>query len=573
MSLRFNPPPSWPQPPAGWHPPEGWQPDPSWPPLPPGWPLWVPAVAEPTLAFPVAAPAPATTNWPTPAPYPQQVPPQPYPQQQAPQPHPPVQPQAQTPAWPVPAAPAPATTTGEGKGPLFGRRRRQAEGEVERLTGELARVQAEAAALHRQLAEVQGQDAAGLVLATERLRAAYAEADDALEAKAELAAEQAARALADSHRQYEEVARRTADAEGQARQAEQRLGQLHQVVVRTEEAAMLQEAGIYEYRHPLADAVAYKAELDRLKDRVKDLAKGNGAVLAATGWQVNGSLAEGQKMVRDFSKLMLRAYNAEADSAVRSMRPHRLSSMTDRLEKTRQTIARLGTTMHIRISDDYHRLRVRELELTADHLAKQEEEKEQRRELRERQREEERLVKELERERSRLDKERRHYESALQRLRSGASADPAAVAELQEKLAEIEGEFAAVDAREANVRAGYVYVISNVGAFGERMVKIGMTRRLDPMDRVNELGDASVPFRFDVHALIFSEDAVGLERQLHQEFEDRRVNRVNLRREFFYVTPSEVRGALQRFAGQHLLEFREDPEAPEWQASRRTGQE
>ncbi|MFD0571553.1 GIY-YIG nuclease family protein [Kitasatospora gansuensis] len=110
-------------------------------------------------------------------------------------------------------------------------------------------------------------------------------------------------------------------------------------------------------------------------------------------------------------------------------------------------------------------------------------------------------------------------------------------------------------------------MISNIGAFGEHMVKIGMTRRLEPMDRVNELGDASVPFRFDVHALIFSADAVGLERRLHQEFDASRVNRINLRREFFYVTPAEVRTALERFAGEHLLEFHEEADAPEWRAS------
>ncbi|MGP3924341.1 GIY-YIG nuclease family protein [Streptomyces sp. 8N616] len=106
-----------------------------------------------------------------------------------------------------------------------------------------------------------------------------------------------------------------------------------------------------------------------------------------------------------------------------------------------------------------------------------------------------------------------------------------------------------------------------LGAFGERMFKIGMARRLEPLDRIRELGDASVPFRFDVHALIFSEDAVGLERCLHQEFEDRWVNRVNLRREFFYVTPAEVRMALERFAGEHLLEFHEETDAHEWRAS------
>lgn len=115
---------------------------------------------------------------------------------------------------------------------------------------------------------------------------------------------------------------------------------------------------------------------------------------------------------------------------------------------------------------------------------------------------------------------------------------------------------------------GAGYVISNIGAFGERMVKIGMTRRLEPMDRVRELGDASVPFRFDVHALIFSEDAVGLENSLHEEFADRRVNRVNLRREFFYATPAEVREVLERLAGNHLLEYNETPEALEYRAGK-----
>jgi Meiotically Up-regulated Gene 113 (MUG113) protein len=130
-----------------------------------------------------------------------------------------------------------------------------------------------------------------------------------------------------------------------------------------------------------------------------------------------------------------------------------------------------------------------------------------------------------------------------------------------------------VEGREANVRAGYVYVISNVGAFGERMIKIGMTRRLDPMDRVRELGDASVPFRFDVHALIFSEDAVELENRLHRTLADKRVNLVNLRREFFYATPAEVRSVVEEIAGQHLLEFHETPEAIEWRTStnQRTG--
>ncbi|XQE77577.1 DUF4041 domain-containing protein [Streptomyces microflavus] len=271
-------------------------------------------------------------------------------------------------------------------------------------------------------------------------------------------------------------------------------------------------------------------------------------------------------MIRDFSKLMLRAYNAEADYAVRTMRPHRLTSLVDRLYKSRETIARLGATMHIRISDAYHDARVRELQLTADFLQKKDEEKEAQRETRAREREEAAAQRELDREREKLNKELNHYEAALERLRSQGNHD--AVRDMEAKLAEIQQALQDVDARAANVRTGYVYVVSNIGAFGDSIVKIGMTRRLEPLDRVYELSGAAVPFRFDVHALIFSKDAVGLETRLHQEFADRRVNRVNSRKEFFYVTPTEVRTALERFAGEHLVEFSEIPQALEWRASR-----
>lgn len=262
---------------------------------------------------------------------------------------------------------------------------------------------------------------------------------------------------------------------------------------------------------------------------------------------------------------MLRAYNAEADNLVRTMRPYKLASAIERLGKTADTIARLGKTMDIRISTAFHHQRVRELELTADYLAKVEEEKERVRAERERQREEDKARKEFEREKARLLKEQTHYKTALAKL---DDKDETAAAAMRTKLEEIATAITGVEEREANIRAGYVYVISNIGAFGESMVKIGMTRRLEPMDRIRELGDASVPFRFDVHALIFSEDAFGLETRLHSELGDRRVNRVNLRREFFYTTPTDVLQILQRLTDEHILEYRETPEALEWRASK-----
>ncbi|GLZ77438.1 hypothetical protein Afil01_22450 [Actinorhabdospora filicis] len=353
----------------------------------------------------------------------------------------------------------------------------------------------------------------------------------------------------------------------QIRERRAALAALKRQVVATEDIAVLQEAGIYEYSHPLEDAVAYKAELDTLRDAYKTLARNGGAVAATTSWTVNNSAAEGRRMVRDFSKLMLRAYNAEADTLVRGMRPYKLQSALDRLHKTVETIAKLGKTMNIHITPEYHRLRQRELSLTSDHLAKLAEEKERRAEERARQREEEKAAREFEREKERLRKEHAHYARVLARYDEGDEA----AREIHAKLAELDAELVSVESREANIRAGYVYVISNLGAFGESMVKVGLTRRLDPLDRVRELGDASVPFRFDVHALIFSDDAVGLETRLHQELADRRVNRVNLRREFFHATPAEVREILQRVDRTHQLEYHEEAEAEEWRISRNAG--
>jgi hypothetical protein len=218
-------------------------------------------------------------------------------------------------------------------------------------------------------------------------------------------------------------------------------------------------------------------------------------------------------MVNDFSKLMLRAYNAEADNLSRGMKPYKLATAIDRLGKVAVTIERLGKTMAIRVSPEYHRLRIKELELAADYQEMLAREKDQEREKREQLREERKLQQEIQRERERLNKERQHYTNALAALE--AKGDFEGAARMREQLGEIAEAIEDVDYRAANVRASYVYVISNLGALGERMIKVGMTRRLEPMERVKELSDASVPFNFDVHALFFSIDAVEIEHKMH----------------------------------------------------------
>lgn len=343
------------------------------------------------------------------------------------------------------------------------------------------------------------------------------------------------------------------------------LESIRQQIIETSDLAMLQEVGIYQYRHPLTDAVAYQTELSRIGEQVKSMVKRDGgAVFGSTTWTVNGSAAQGRKMVNDTSKLMLRAFNAEADNLVRGMKPYKLRAAIDRLEKISETIAKLGKTMNIRITDHYLRIRTMELELTADFLQKKAEEKEIERAERERLREERKAQQEIERERARLEKERKHYENALATLIQKGDED--AAKRIREQIDEVQRAIEDVDYRAANIRAGYVYVISNLGSFGNDIVKIGMTRRLDPMDRVRELGDASVPFNFDVHALFFSKDAVGIESSMHKHFAEKRINQINLRREFFRITPKEAKSHLSELAGE-LLQFEEIPEALEYRES------
>ncbi|MBI5161246.1 MAG: DUF4041 domain-containing protein [Micrococcales bacterium] len=342
------------------------------------------------------------------------------------------------------------------------------------------------------------------------------------------------------------------------------LDALRQQVVETSDAIILQEVGIYDYSHPLDSSAEYEDLLGDIEKAMKECVKTGGAVTSTKKWVINGSEKEGARMVADFGKLILRAYNNEADNVVRTLKPYTLEAAIGRLDKLRAIIAKLGASMKLGVTDAYHDLRVRELKLTADFAAKLAEEREREREERAKLKEEEAAKREFEREQQRLEKEKAQYEAALAALR--AKGDPAAVAKAEEKLVEIQQAIDGVVRRAANIRAGHVYVISNIGSFGEQVVKIGMTRRLEPMDRVRELGDASVPFRFDLHALFFSEDAVGIETELHKEFADRRVNLVNAHREFFYATPAEVKAALKRLRGD-LLTFFDAPEALEWHQS------
>ena len=252
----------------------------------------------------------------------------------------------------------------------------------------------------------------------------------------------------------------------------------HGEVIELDDQRVLQDVGIYRYHHPLENAAAYKDRL-RASTARSTTSSSRAAVLAADMFTFDGSLAKGRKMVADLSKLMLRAYNAEADNCVRSLRSGNISTAKKRLESAVTAIEKLGAIMEMRVNPDYHALRVDELELTADYQMKVQEEREQAREERERLREQRRAEQELAAERERLEKERAHYAErargpARQRRRRGGRRARRAGSPTSSRPSQ------ANDYRIANIRAGYVYVISNIGAFGPNIVKIGMTRRLEP---------------------------------------------------------------------------------------------
>lgn len=184
--------------------------------------------------------------------------------------------------------------------------------------------------------------------------------------------------------------------------------------------------------------------------------------------------------------------------------------------------------------------------------------------------EEERAQRDFERAQREAATEQERYERALEKARAevekaqGAAIESAnaKVRDLESRLAEAQAKSERAKSMAEQTRRGYIYVISNIGSFGEQVFKIGMTRRLDPLDRVRELGDASVPFQFDVHAMIYSEDAPTLEKNLHRQFADRSVNLVNMRKEFFELPLNEIE-AFAKAQGS-TIEFSQLAEAREF---------
>lgn len=337
-----------------------------------------------------------------------------------------------------------------------------------------------------------------------------------------------------------------------------------------DEEANLHSFGFYQPHYDFADSERYQNELQRIRDEQKRMLKDKVAAVCHTEWTVNGSKVEGRKSTNQTLKLMLRAFNGECDAAIAKVKYNNINVMEARIRKAHEVINGLAQVQRCEVTDRYLMLKLQELYLAHEYQEKLQEEKEEQRRIREQMREEEIAQRELEKARLDAEREEQRYEQALAKAReeaeraAGAKQDKLLIQieELQRRLEVAHTNKERAIARAQMTRSGHVYVVSNIGSFGEHVYKIGMTRRLDPLDRIKELGDASVPFQFDVHAVIFSEDAPALENKLHREFQRRRVNRVNERKEFFNISIDEIITAVQSHHGQ--IEVTRAAEAEEY---------
>lgn len=312
------------------------------------------------------------------------------------------------------------------------------------------------------------------------------------------------------------------------------------------------EMGVYEPHFDFTDSEQYKAAIMAVREDQKRLVSGKTAVICKANWSVDGSAAKGQTMTNRNIKLTLRAFNNECEAAIANVRWNNANAMEKRIVKAAEQIDNLNASNQVLITADYLKLKLKELYLTHEYREKLKAEKEERAEAARATKEEAKLIRDMEK--------AEEDEARYQRLLDKARAEAAKITGPQldafsEQIRVLERELAAAHARveraqamAEKTRSGYIYIISNIGSFGDDVVKIGLTRRLDPADRVRELGDASVPFVFDTHAVIYSDDAPALERALHGEFESLRVNAQNNRKEFFRVKIDEVEAAVKRLA-------------------------
>ena len=287
-------------------------------------------------------------------------------------------------------------------------------------------------------------------------------------------------------------------------------------------------------------------QLKEIRKKQKDMIKNKEAIIHDTNWTIDGSSTKGNKLMKDIAKLALDSFNDYCDSLIVRLRYSGIDKAKENIANKYTKINKLLSSFCTRISTEYLSLKYDEVQLKCLFLQKKEEEKEEIRCREAEIREQLKLEEEIKKAQEKIQYEQTQFNTEIARLQEQLNNEQGnnktimkQLKKLQDKIAKLEEKKKDVLNRQINRKAGWVYVIENPSLDG--MMKIGVTRRLDPMDRVNELGSASVPFKFGVHSIIFSEDAFKLEHDLHMAFDNHRVNKVNKQKEFFSVTLDMVK--------------------------------
>lgn len=346
-------------------------------------------------------------------------------------------------------------------------------------------------------------------------------------------------------------------------------------IIELDDEILFQSFGVYTPLYNFAKSENYKDKLTAVRDAQKLMIKNESACSFNSNWTLNGSLAQGKRMTKNVVKQILRCFNSECDEVIDKVKFSNMQSMRDRINKSYEQLNKINDLQQVRINPRYRDLKLDELSLAYEYALKVQEEKEALKEQKRQLREQAKLEAEIREAREKIEKDRKHFQKAINdieyKLKFSKNEEETAdlqakLSELNSQVGELEAEEKKIDYREQNAKAGYVYIISNIGAFGENIYKIGMTRRLEPMDRIDELSSASVPFPFDVHTLIFSNNAPELESKLHKRFEDKRVNRINGRKEFYKVSIEEIEEVLKQEYDK-TIEIIKMPEADEYRQS------
>lgn len=319
---------------------------------------------------------------------------------------------------------------------------------------------------------------------------------------------------------------------------------------------ILIELGFYEPHFDFDAPEKFKVAIKECKQLQKEMLTDKCAIECMESWSVGGSAAAGRKMINKIINLTARAFNNECDASITNVNWKNAASIEKRIEKTFDAINKLNEDNYVKINFAYFELKLMELRLVHEHKIKQQEWKDEQAEIKAQMKEAEEAQKKIDKEIHEAEKEeelaQKEFEKIEQAVAQATGKErlkfEAKLSLMKDLLTEAQNKNKRAKSLAQQTKRGYVYVLSNQGSFGDGIYKIGMTRREKPEVRVKELGDASVPFLFDVHAMILCDNAPALEKKLHHHFHGQRVNLVNNRKEFFYVNLNEVEAAVNKIS-------------------------